>query len=111
VVFGLLIPEHVASIAWSPVSGATAVHDRAGLERVIGLPVEEILACVEWFGLDATIMLSAAGTLLVAEAACRARPRPVLDLVVAKEKRVLNASGTVFSCWFGHAAAPSDWSS
>ena len=85
IVFGLLIPEEVASVEWSPVSGATAVQDRAGLERVTGLPVEEIMAGIESFDLDGTLMLSPVGTPFIAEAACRRHPRPVLDRVIGKE--------------------------
>ncbi|MBG0565382.1 hypothetical protein [Actinoplanes aureus] len=86
VVFDLLIPENVASVAWSPVSGATELRDRAELEAVIGLPVEEILAGIAWFELDGTLMLSPAR-----HAADRrgrlpgALPRAVLDLVVEEE--------------------------
>ncbi|MFB6395874.1 hypothetical protein [Polymorphospora lycopeni] len=47
--------------------------------------VGEILADVEWFDLDGTIMVSPAGTLMVAEAACRANPTPILDLIIEQE--------------------------
>jgi hypothetical protein len=83
--FRLLIPESVAEISWSPVSGATEIHDRAGLERIIGRPGEEILGEVEWFELNDSVMVSPAGTLLIAEAACRVNPAPVLGLVIEEE--------------------------
>jgi len=47
--------------------------------------VEEILAAVEWFDHNGSSVLSPAGTLLIAEAACRANPVPVLDRVIDEE--------------------------
>lgn len=81
----LLIPDDVAEIEWSPVSCAAAIHDKTRLAEIIRVPVAEILAGIEWFDLDGTIMVSPAGTLMVAEAACRANPKPILDLVIEQE--------------------------
>jgi hypothetical protein len=84
-VFRLLIPEEVAELEQSPVSCATFVRDSVRLSEIIRVPAEEILAAVEWFEHHGGTMLSPAGTLLVAEAACRANPKPVLDLVMQEE--------------------------
>ncbi|MET8548928.1 hypothetical protein [Micromonospora zamorensis] len=81
----LLIPEDVAEIEWSPVSCATAVHDAARLAEIIHCPIDEILVGVEWFDLNLTKMVSPAGTLLIAERACRANPTPVLTTVIEEE--------------------------
>lgn len=81
-VFQLLIPDDVAELEWSPVSWATCIRDASRLSDLIGVPVEEILAAVEWFDHDGQVMVSPKGTLLIAEAACRAKPTPVLDLVL-----------------------------
>jgi hypothetical protein len=84
-VFQLLIADEIAELEWRPVSCATLVHDRARLGNLIGVPVDEILASVEWFDQGDGIVLSPAGTMRIAEAACRANPTPVLDLVMEQE--------------------------
>lgn len=85
VVFQLLIEQEVAEVAWNPVSLATAIHDKVRLGEIVGGPVDEILARVEWFDNGKEIMVSPRGTLLIAEAACRANPTPVLDMVIEQE--------------------------
>jgi hypothetical protein len=84
-VFELLIPKDVAELGWSPVSCATIVRDAAGLMTLIHLPMEQMLESITWFEHSDGTMLSPRGTLLVAEALCRANPLPVLDLVAEQE--------------------------
>lgn len=85
-VFDLLIPAEVAETQWSPVRWVTRIHDRDALEPLIGLPVAELLAQTPWFELDGDLLLSADGTLMIAEYACRVTPMPVLECVVAEEQ-------------------------
>src|SRR5690606_29316797 len=59
---------------------------RTGLEERIGLPVIDLLAEVEWFELDGELLVSPAGTLAIAEAACRMHPAVILESVVSEEK-------------------------
>jgi hypothetical protein len=86
-VFQLLIAEEIAEIEWSPVECATRASDIGQLSILIRVPAEEILANAEWFDLDGTTMLSPAGTLLIAEAACRANPTAVLDHIIEDEAK------------------------
>jgi hypothetical protein len=84
-IFTLLIGPDVAEMLWSPVSGATDIRDRSRLGEIIGGPIEDILASAEWFDHNGRTILSPAGTLQLVEAACRAHPNQVLDLVVEQE--------------------------
>ncbi|SCE95476.1 hypothetical protein GA0070618_2187 [Micromonospora echinospora] len=86
-VFQLLIAEEIAEIEWSPVECATRVSDMGQLSSLIRVPAEEVLASAEWFDLDGDTMISPAGTLLIAEAACRANPTAVLDHVIEEEAK------------------------
>ncbi|GLY96568.1 hypothetical protein [Actinoplanes sp. NBRC 103695] len=85
-VFQLLIPDDVATVEWNPVRNATKVHDRARLATILGAPVDEILHGVQRFEHKESLMVSPVGTLLIARAACREHPIPVLDVVVEQEK-------------------------
>jgi hypothetical protein len=85
-VFQLLIPVEVAEWEWQPVQWVTSIHDPVGLERIIGLPVADLLAQTEWFELDGDQLVSPEGTLMIVEYACRTTPMPVLDWVVESEK-------------------------
>ena len=85
-VFDLLISEEVAEYEWSPVRYATRVHQREALQALIGITVDDLLNQAEGFALDGDVMLSADGTLMIAECACRINPMPVLDWVLEDEK-------------------------
>lgn len=85
-VFDLLLPEEIAEWEWSPVRWMTRVHDRSALESLIGMPTADLLAQSDWFELDHDVILSPEGTLMIAEYACRLKPMPVLDWVLAEEK-------------------------
>lgn len=86
-VFELLIPETVATCGGQRVKEATAVHDRTAFEKRIGTTLDEITTAVASFELDGTLMLSPAGTLLVAEMACLHNPSPILDWVMEAEEK------------------------
>lgn len=84
-VFLLLIPGDVATYCGSRVKDGTTVRDREALEQLMRCSLNALLEQVEWFEHDDVIELSADGTLIVAEYACRANPVPVLDKVMASE--------------------------
>ncbi|MEU7570094.1 hypothetical protein [Micromonospora sp. NPDC049240] len=67
------------------MSCATDIRGRARLCEIIGGPIDDILASAEWFDHDGRTILSPAGTLQLVEAACRAHPIQVLDLVIEQE--------------------------
>lgn len=85
-VFILLIPIEIAEWAWSPVRWTTRIHDSAGLEKLIGVTAEDMLAQLPGFTLEGDTVLSPDGTLRVAQYACRVNPSPVLDWVEQEEK-------------------------
>jgi hypothetical protein len=82
-VFSVLIPDDVATTASSQVPDATAIHDQTRLEAITGVSTMELLADVEWFEHENAVMVSPAGTLRIAEAACLANPTPVLESIAA----------------------------
>lgn len=84
-VYSALIPEEVAELDWRPVENATVIKDRAKLTEILRVPVEELLAKVQWFVTDDGAMVSPAGTLIIAEAACRAHSHTVLEHVIEEE--------------------------
>jgi hypothetical protein len=84
-VFEVLIPEDIAAIGWSTVDDATSIHAATKLEEIIGVPVADIVTRVESFTLNEATVVSPAGTVLIAEAACRANPAQILDEVVEEE--------------------------
>jgi hypothetical protein len=86
-VFAELIPEEIAEWEWSPVRWTTTIYDSSLLERLIGLPVSDLLNQVESITSDDTSVVSAAGTLMIAEFACRVNPKPVLDWVIEDERK------------------------
>ena len=86
-VFSLIVPREVASTYSTRVDGATTISDRDALQLLIGLPVADLAEQVDSFELDGSVIVSAEGTLLIAEFACRTNPMPVLDWVLAAEKK------------------------
>lgn len=84
--FDLLIPEEVAEGESSRARYATRIHDQEALPALIGITVDDLLAQAEGFELDGDIIVSADGTLMIAEYACRLKPMPVLDWVIKDEK-------------------------
>jgi len=84
-VFQALIPTDVAELLRSPVGCATAVRDRARTSELIDVPIEEVLASVEWFDHVDGLMLSPTATMFIAEAACRANPTPILNQIIEEE--------------------------
>lgn len=84
-VFELLIPEGVAAFDRSLVTHGASVYERDPLEMILRRSLDEALAQVDWFEHDGIIELSACGSVLLAEYACRANPSPVLEKVMADE--------------------------
>ncbi len=84
-VFDLLIPEDVAVFDRSPVKHGVSVSQQEGLEYIMRRPLSDALEQVEWFEHDGNIELSASGSVLLAEYACRANPAPALEKVMADE--------------------------
>lgn len=85
-VFDLLIPESVAEWEYTSVRDHVVIHDRDELSRYLTRSVVEILDQVEWFEDAGDIHAAPSATLMIAEDACRANPKPVLDYVVEKER-------------------------
>ena len=84
-VFSALIPEEVADLGWRPIEKTTVITDRARLTEILQVPVEEILAKVQWLADDDATVVSPAGTVLIAELACRAHSHTILEHVVEEE--------------------------
>jgi hypothetical protein len=87
-VFIALVPDEVASWEWSPVRYATAVHDAAALELLIGMSLDELRAGTSFFDLDGVLMLSPEATLRICEAACQAHPAEIIAWVMAEEEEI-----------------------
>ncbi len=85
-VFRLLLPAEVVQQEWKPVRWVTRILDQEALTACTGLVVAELLEDVEWFELDGDVLVSPAGTLMIAEAACRMNPDAILGEVEAEEK-------------------------
>jgi hypothetical protein len=84
-VYTALIPDEVAELDWRPVEDATIIKDRTMLAEILQVPVEEILAKIQWFATDDATIVSPAGTVMIAEAACRAHPHTILEHVIEEE--------------------------
>ncbi|MGI5180126.1 hypothetical protein ACQEVZ_27750 [Dactylosporangium sp. CA-152071] len=84
-VYSALIPEEVAELDWRPVENATIIKDRAALAEILQVSVEEILERAEWFANDEGTIVSPAGTIVIAEAACRAHSHTILEHVIEEE--------------------------
>lgn len=84
-VFDLLIPEDVAAFDRSIVRHGTTIYQREALEGILRVPLSDFLEQFEWFEEAGNTEVSARGSLLIAECACRANPTPMLDSVMASE--------------------------
>jgi len=84
-VFEALLPDEVAELDWRPFENATVVKDRTKLTEILQVPVEEILAKSHWLTTDDATIVSLAGTLMIAETACRAHSHTVLERVIEEE--------------------------
>ena len=85
-VYELLIPEEIAEAEWSPVRMPRPSGSWPG-SKPSSANLDEILDEVAWFAPDkATVTMSPAGTLLVAEAACRANSNQILEKIIEEEK-------------------------
>ncbi len=90
-VFDLLVPSDIASTGSGYVRDGTHIEDVAGLERITGRALQTFVNSVASFQDDEGWWLSAEGSLLIAEAACRVDPMPVLEWVTAEERRCREA--------------------
>jgi len=84
-VYSTLIPEQAAELDWRPVENATIIKDRAKLTEILQVPVEEILAKIQWFTTDDAMIVSPAGAIVIAEAACRAHSHTILERVIEEK--------------------------
>ncbi|GAA2493854.1 hypothetical protein [Winogradskya humida] len=84
-VYSALIPEEVAELDWRPVENATIIKDRTALTEILQVPVDEILARAQSFTSDDGTIVSPAGTVLIAEVACRAHSHTILEHVIEEE--------------------------
>ncbi len=84
-VFELLISESAASPVYSSNSYTTCIHDVRALEAITGFALSRIVEQVESFESDDGTVVSAEGTLQIAEAACSQSPAPILEWVHEKE--------------------------
>ncbi|MFT4109499.1 hypothetical protein [Propionicimonas sp.] len=91
VAFEHLIPEDIADTSMGYARHATGVLDAAGLERITQRPLSTFTDLVASFRDGDEWWLSAEGSLAIAEAACRVTPMPVLDWVMAEERRCRDA--------------------
>lgn len=87
VVDELLIPEGVVTIDSGNVLNCAGIQDIGGLERLTRKPASSFLDAAPSFQDGDTWWLSAEGTVAIAEAACRAHPMPVLEWVMAAERK------------------------
>ncbi|MBX7269552.1 hypothetical protein KIF24_28450 [Micromonospora sp. Llam7] len=84
-VFSALIPEDVAELDWRPVENATVIKDRTRLTEILRVPVEEVPAKVQWFTTGEGTVVSPAGTVMIAEVACRVHSQSILEHVIEEE--------------------------
>lgn len=86
-VFILLIPKDAATLVWKHTVWTTRIVDDDALGRVLGIPLAEVLENEDWYADGDEKVVSPAGTMRIAEYACRTNPMPVLEAVVEEEKR------------------------
>ena len=86
-VFELVVPKSVATIEWSPIRYATAIHDVSQMESILGTTLEIVTSHVASFQHGETIYVSSAGTQLIAKLATAKNPLPVLAWVMEDEAR------------------------
>ncbi|HZL05001.1 MAG TPA: hypothetical protein VFE45_06240, partial [Coriobacteriia bacterium] len=91
IVFEQLIPENVAGCDAGAARNGAEIKDDCVLEALVNRPVSELVEAVPSFQQDGSWWLSAEGTLLIAEAACRAKPMPILTWVTEDEKKCREA--------------------
>lgn len=84
-VYSALIPEEVAKLDWRPVENATIIKDRTALAEILQVSVDQILVKVQSFTSDDGTIVSPAGSILIAEVACRAHSHTILEHVIEEE--------------------------
>jgi hypothetical protein len=91
VVFEQLIPDDVAGYDTGGAYNVGEIKDDRALEMLVRRPVSELVAAVPSFQHEGSWWLSAEGTLLLAEAACRVNPIPILIWVTEEERKCREA--------------------
>jgi hypothetical protein len=91
-IFELVIPEEVATMEWSPIRSAAAIHDLSRVQEVFGTSLESITEQIASFQHDGTVYLSVEGTRLLAKLATASNPLPVLAWVMEDEARCRHES-------------------
>lgn len=91
-VLELLIPDDVAELYLAPVDDALVVHDEEALETLTDLRISALLRDRAWTKYDGKPCLSPLASLTVAEMACRKRPGPVLEWIMAEEAQAREKS-------------------
>src|SRR5665647_3638236 len=91
IVFEQLIPDNVVGCDAGAARNGAEIKDDCVLEALVNRPVSELVEAVPSFQHDGSWWLSAEGTLLIAEAACRANPMPILVWVTEQAKKCREA--------------------
>lgn len=91
VVFEQLVPEDTATFDMGNVRNCVGVQDAPELERITSRRMGQFTSQVTAFEDGGTWWLSAEGALLVAEAACRNNPIPILEWISTEEQRCREA--------------------
>ncbi|NTW39443.1 MAG: hypothetical protein HGA44_06070 [Cellulomonadaceae bacterium] len=86
-VFERLVPRTIATVGMGYSRNCLGIHDMAALEATTGRPVAHFVDAVPSFRDNGTWWLPSEGAVLVAEAACRAAPVPILDCVTEEERQ------------------------
>lgn len=84
-VFDQLIPLEVAELGSRPVRDAVEILDRAALEKLLDVSLDEVLSRVECFEYGGKTFASPSFAPLMCELACRANPMTILDVVREEE--------------------------
>lgn len=97
--FDTFIPSHIAGLVvgaghpfGSQLHPVAQVHDVNALSDVVGVPGSEFLQQADWAKVYGKLMLSPLGAMQLCKAACSHNPMPVLDYVLAKERKAQHES-------------------
>ena len=89
--FSELIAEDVATFSRGVARNCVGICNTTALEEITKRPATSFIDAVASFESDGTWWLSPESAPLVAEAACLAQPKPILDWVTADEQRCREA--------------------
>ena len=91
VVAELLMPEEIVTIDVGYARNAAGIEDETRLGPITGKLATDFTDAFPSFRDGDTWWLSAEGTVAIVEAACRVRPMPILEWVVAEERKCREA--------------------